>query len=122
MPKNFPSFDMNEACEFFDYEDQNQWAKIEPFVVFDCDDIGATMNAMAFVDVSNDDWATFDAGVEHALSRVNRALEAAGVDLRIASSDLGNNMGYVLIRDNDTPETWAKRVFKKPRKVIDTWA
>ena len=120
--ENFTSFDLNEACDYFDFNDTEQWAKIEPFVVFDCDNVQVEMERADFYDISSDEYEAFQAGVEHALAKVNLALESAGVDLRIASSDLGNNMGYILIKEGDTPKTWAKRVFKKPRRVVDSWA
>jgi hypothetical protein len=40
------------------------------------------------------------------------------VPLEVASSDLGNNMGYVLVRTDDTPETFVQRAMNKIRKWV----
>lgn len=115
------SFDMNEACDHFDFKDQKAWAKIEPFVVFDCDDIQTILEQNDFYDVSEDEYQAFDVGVQHAFEKINAALKAAGVPLEVASSDLGNNMGYVLVRVDDTPESFVKRALKKPVKQVESW-
>jgi hypothetical protein len=112
------TFDMNEACEHFDFEDKKAWAKIEPFVVFDGDDIELVLEQNDFVEITDNEIQAFDVGVEHAYKKINAALRAAGVPLEVASSDLGNNMGYVLVRTDDTPETFVKRVMKKVRNWV----
>jgi len=121
---NFTSFDLNDCCEFFEYEDPTQWDKIKPFIVYDADDMQHVMESefdMELDDADNDTYEAFNAGVQHALRRVNEVLEAAGVDLEIVESDLGNNYGYILTVTGDEPEDFIKRVMKKPRKVVDSW-
>ena len=121
---NFTSFDLNDCCEFFEYEDHTQWDKIKPFIVYDADDMQHVMESefdMDLDDADNDTYEAFNAGVQHALRRVNEVLEAAGVDLEIVESDLGNNYGYILTVTGDEPEDFIKRVMKKPRKVVDSW-
>ena len=121
---NFASFDLNDCCEFFEYEDPTEWDKIKPFIVFDADDATTVMEEefdMDLEDASEDVYEAFNAGAQHALRRVNEALEAAGVDLEIVESDLGNNYGYILTVTGDEPEDFIKRVMKKPRKVVESW-
>lgn len=109
---------MNEACEHFDSEDAKAWAKIEPFVVFDCDDIELVLEQNDFYEITDNEIQAFDVGVEHAFEKINAALRAAGVHLEVASSDLGNNMGYVLVRTDDTPATFVQRAMNKSSKVV----
>ena len=121
---NFTSFDLNDCCEFFEYEDHTQWDKIKPFIVFDGDDMQHVMENefdMDLEEADNNTYEAFNAGVQYALRRVNEVLEAAGVDLEIVESDLGNNYGYILTVTGDEPEDFIKRVMKKPRKVVDSW-
>jgi L-lactate utilization protein LutB len=72
-------------------------------------------------EADNDTYEAFNAGAQYALRRVNEVLEAAGVDLEIVESDLGNNYGYILTVVGDEPEDFIKRVMKKPRKVVESW-
>ena len=121
---NFTSFDLNDCCDFFEYEDHTQWDKIKPFIVFDGDDMQHVMENefdMDLEEADNNTYEAFNAGVQYALRRVNEVLEAAGVDLEIVESDLGNNYGYILTVTGDEPEDFIKRVMKKPRKVVDSW-
>ena len=121
---NFTSFDLNDCCEFFDYEGPTGWDKIKQFIVYDADDMQHVMESVFDMDLDeadNDTYEAFNAGVQHALRRVNEVLEAAGVDLEIVESDLGNNYGYILTVVGDEPEDFIKRVMKKPRKVVESW-
>jgi hypothetical protein len=49
------------------------------------------------------------------------AFEAAGLELEIKSADLGETMGYILTRVDDDPESFVKRVLKKPVQVVEGW-
>jgi hypothetical protein len=49
------------------------------------------------------------------------AFEAAGLELEIKSADLGEAMGYMLTRVDDDPESFVKRVLKKPVMVVEGW-
>jgi hypothetical protein len=43
------------------------------------------------------------------------------LELEIKSADLGEAMGYMLTRVDDTPEDFVKRVLKKPVMMVDSW-
>jgi hypothetical protein len=117
---DFNHFDMNEACDFFDYENQEQWDKIRPYIVHDEADTEEIMED-GFVDVTREEVDAFSAGIEHAFKKLNAALDTAGVPIEIQWTDLGNNGGFVLVRTDDTPETFVHRVMKKPIKRVDSW-
>jgi len=116
----FNHFDLNEACDFFDHEDEKQWARIEPYIIHD---EGRTEEIMQedFVDITREEVDAFSAGIEHAFQQVNSALTTAGVPLEICWADLGNNGGFMLVRTDDTPESFVHRVMKKPIKRVDSW-
>ena len=120
----FSSFDMNEACDHFDCEDQRQWKKIGKFIVADGQEY---LNAMVegfdydAEDVGDGEYEAFDAGVKYALTNINRALEAAGIDIEIKEVDLVESMGFVMVRTDDEPEDFVKRVMKKPVMMVDSW-
>jgi hypothetical protein len=121
---NFTSFDLNDCCEYFESNDPAQWDKIKNFIVYDGDDAKSIMDEefdMYMDEADNTTYEAFDAGIQYALRRVNEVLEAAGVDLEIAQTDLGNNYGYILNVVGDDPEDFIKRVMKKPRRVVDSW-
>lgn len=121
---NFNSFDLNEACDHFDCEDQRAWKKIGRFIVADGQEY---MNAMVEgfdydqEDVGEGEYAAFEAGVKYALTKLNDALEAAGVELEICEVDLVESMGFMLTRVDDTPEDFVKRALKKPVMQVDSW-
>jgi hypothetical protein len=52
---------------------------------------------------------------------MNIAFEAAALDLQVCEVDLVESMGYVLVRADDEPEDWAKRIMKKPVMMVDSW-
>jgi len=120
----FASFDLNECCDHFDCEDQRQWKKIGKFIVADGQEY---LNAMVegfdydAEDVGDGEYEAFDAGVKYALTNINRALEAAGIDLEIKEIDLVESMGFMLVRTDDEPEDFVKRVLKKPVLMVDSW-
>ena len=121
---DFTSFDLNDCCDFFESDDPKQWDKIKTFIVYDADDAAHVLDTEFGIesdDLDNTSYETFDAGIQYALRRVNEVLEAAGVDLEIAQTDLGNNYGYILNVVGDEPEDFIKRVMKKPRRVVDSW-
>ena len=72
-------------------------------------------------DVGDGEYAAFDAGVKYALSKMNTAFEAAGLDLQICQADLVESMGYVMVRADDEPEDFVKRVLKKPVLMVESW-
>jgi hypothetical protein len=118
----FNSFDLNEACDYFDCESQAQWKKIGKFIIADGQEYVDVMEKeFDFEDTGDGEYAAFDAGVRYALTKVNLALEAAGVELEICSADLVEAMGFVLCRVDDDPETFVKRALKKPVVQVDSW-
>ena len=118
----FASFDMNEACDHFDSEKQSNWKKIGKFIIADGQDYVNIMETeFDFEDTTDSEYAAFDAGVKYALSKMNMAFEAAGVDLQVCETDLVESMGFVLVRADDEPEDFVKRVLKKPVMMVDSW-
>lgn len=119
---NFASFDLNEACDHFDCEDQKAWKKIGKFIVADGQEYVDVMEReFDFEDTTDSEYAAFDAGVKYAFTKLNAALEAAGVDLQICEADLVESMGMVLVRCDDEPEDFVKRALKKPVMMVDSW-
>ena len=120
----FASFDLNECCDHFDSEKQSNWRKIGKFIVADGQEY---LNAMVegfdydAEDVGDGEYAAFDAGVKYALTNINRALEAAGIDIEIKEVDLVESMGFVMVRTDDEPEDFVKRALKKPVMMVDSW-
>jgi hypothetical protein len=118
----FNTFDINEACDFFDVDDRKAWNKINQFVVADGQDFHEVMESeFDFEDTGDGEYAAFEAGVKYALTKMNKAFEAAGLELEVQEVDLVESMGYLLVRVDDTPEDFVLRVLKKPRKVVDSW-
>ena len=119
---NFASFDLNEACDHFDCTDQKAWKKIRPFIIADGEEYMEVMEKeFDFEEVTNTDHAVFEAGVKYALSKMNTAFERAGIDLQICEVDLVESMGFMLVRCDDEPEDFVKRVLKKPVMMVDSW-
>ena len=120
---NFASFDLSECCEFFDTEKQSNWKKINKFIVADGQEYGSAMvDGFDFdMDDASNQYEAFDAGVRYALSKVNDALEAAGIDVQICEVDLVESMGFMLVRTDDEPEDFVKRALKKPVLMVDSW-
>jgi len=119
---NFASFDMSECCEFFDSEKQANWKKINKFIVADGQDyLNIMQKEFDFEDVVDAEYAAFEAGVKYALTKMNLAFEAAAVDLQVCEVDLVESMGFVLVRCDDEPEDFVKRVLKKPVFMVDSW-
>jgi len=120
---DFNRFDLNEACDHFDCEKQSNWKKINKFVVADGAEYGAVMvDGFDFdQEDANNQYEAFDAGVRYALTRMQAAFEAAGLELEIKEADLGESMGYMLTRVDDEPEDFVKRVLKKPVLMVDSW-
>ena len=114
---NFNSFDLNECCDHFDFHKQTNWKKINRFVVADGAETGVVLEDAGF----EAEYEAFDAGVRYALTRMQAAFEAAGLELEIKSADLGEAMGYILTRVDDTPEDFVKRVLKKPVMMVESW-
>ena len=120
----FSSFDMNECCDHFDCEDQRLWKKIGKFIVADGQEyVNAMVEGFDYdqEDVGDSEYAAFDAGVKYALTNINRALEAAGIDIEIKEVDLVESMGFVMVRTDDEPEDFVKRALKKPVMMVDSW-
>ena len=119
---NFASFDLNEACDHFDCEDQKQWKKIGKFIIADGQEYVQVMEKeFDFEDTADSEYAAFEAGVKYALTKMNIAFEATGVDLQVCETDLVESMGFVLVRADDEPEDFVKRVLKKPVMMVDSW-
>ena len=120
---SFNSFDLNECCDHFDSTDQKAWKKIRPFVVADGEEYFGVMQdhfQMDEEDIHNS-YEAFVAGVQYALTKMNEAFERAGIELEVQSADLGESMGYMLVRVDDTPEDFVKRVLKKPVLMVEPW-
>ena len=119
---NFASFDMNEACDHFDTMDQKAWKKIGKFIVADGQEyVNVMEQEFDFEDTADGEYAAFDAGVKYALTNINRALEAAGVDIQICEVDMVESMGFLMVRCDDEPEDFVKRALKKPVMMVDSW-
>ncbi len=118
----FPSFDLNEACDFFDSEKQSNWKKIGRFIVADGQEFVNVMETeFDYDEVGDCEYAAFEAGVRYALTRMNIALDAADLPLEVAEVDLVESMGFMLVRTDDTPESFVKRVMKKPVLMVESW-
>ena len=119
---NFRTFDINECCDHFDSEKQSNWKKIGKFIIADGQDYVHVMEKeFDFEDTTDSEYAAFDAGIKYALTKLNAAFEAAGVDLEIQQADMVESYGYMLVRTDDTPEDFVKRVLKKPVMMVDSW-
>ena len=119
---NFASFDINECCDHFDCEKQSNWKKINKFIVADGQEYVQIMEKeFDFEDTTDAEYLAFDAGVKYALSKMNVAFEAAGIDLQVCQADLVESMGFVLVRADDEPEDFVKRVLKKPITMVESW-
>jgi len=118
----FPSFDLNEACDHFDCEKQSNWKKINRFVVAEGQEYARVMlTEFDYDEVTDCEYHAFLAGVKYALARMNVALDAADLPLQVAEVDLVNDYGYMLVRTDDTPESFVKRVMKKPVVMVESW-
>ena len=118
----FNRFDLNEACDYFDCESQSQWRKIGRFIVADGQEYVNVMESeFDFEDTTDSEYAAFDAGIKYAFTKLNAAFAAAGVELEISEVDLVEAMGYMLVRVDDTPEDFVKRVLKKPVVQVESW-
>ena len=118
----FARFDMDDACDHFDTMDQRLWKKIGKFIVADGQEYLNVMESeFDFEDTTDSEYAAFDAGVKYAFTKLNAALEAAGVDLEIKEIDLVEAMGFLLVRTDDEPEDFVKRALKKPVVMVDSW-
>ena len=119
---NFASFDINECCEHFDSEKQSNWKKINKFIVADGQEFAHIMETeFDFEETGAHEYEAFQAGVKYALSKMNVAFEAGGIDLQVCEVDLVESMGFVLVRCDDEPEDFVKRVLKKPVTVVESW-
>ena len=118
----FASFDLNEACDHFDCTDQRAWKKIRPFIVADGEEFAEVLlKDFEFDEVVDSEYEAFQAGVKYALTKMNLAFEKAGVDLQVCEVDLVESMGFMLVRCDDEPEDFVKRVLKKPVMMGDSW-
>ena len=119
---SFASFDINECCDHFDSEKQSNWKKIGKFIVADGQDYVNIMESeFDFEDTTDAEYMAFEAGVKYALTKMNLAFEAAGLDLEVKTADLVESMGYMLVRCDDEPEDFVKRVLKKPVLMVESW-
>ena len=118
----FSSFDLNEACDHFDSMDQKAWRKIGRFIVADGQEYLDVMESeFDFEDTTDSEYAAFDAGVKYALTKMNTALAAAGIDIEVKEVDLVESMGFMLVRSDDDPESFVKRALKKPVLHVESW-
>lgn len=118
----FSRFNMDDACDHFDTMDQKNWKKIGKFIVADGQEyLNVLETEFDFEDTTDSEYAAFDAGVKYAFTKLNKALEAAGVDLEIKEIDLVESMGFLLVRTDDEPEDFVKRALKKPVMMVDSW-
>jgi hypothetical protein len=118
----FASFDLNEACDHFDSEKQSNWKKIGKFIVADGQEYSEILlKEFDFDEVVDNEYLAFEAGVKYALTKMNIAFEAAALDLQVCEVDLVESMGFMLVRCDDEPEDFVKRVMKKPVLMVDSW-
>ena len=118
----FASFDLNEACDHFDTMDQKLWKKIGKFIVADGQEYVEVMEQeFDFEDTTDSEYAAFEAGVKYALTKMNIALQAAGIDIEVKEVDLVESMGFMLVRTDDEPEDFVKRALKKPVLHVESW-
>ena len=118
----FNSFDLNECCDHFDSTDQKAWKKIRPFIVADGEEFTEVLlKDFEFDEVVDSEYEAFQAGVKYALTKMNTAFEKAGVDLQVCEVDLVESYGYMLVRTDDEPEDFVKRVLKKPVLMVESW-
>ena len=118
----FASFDLNECCDHFDSTDQRAWKKIRPFIVADGEEYAEVMlKEFDYDEVNDGEYEAFQAGVKYALTKMNLALEKAGIDVQVCEVDLVESMGYMLVRTDDEPEDFVKRVLKKPVMMVESW-
>ena len=118
----FASFDLNECCDHFDSEKQSNWRKIGKFIVADGQEYVNVMETeFDFEDTTDSEYEAFRAGVMYALTKMNIAFEAAALDLEVKEVDLVESMGFMLVRTDDEPESFVKRVMKKPVMMVDSW-
>ena len=120
----FASFDLNECCDHFDSEKQSNWKKIGKFIVADGQEyLDAMVEGFDYdaEDVGDGEYEAFRAGVMYALTKMNTAFEAAALDLEVKEVDLVESMGFMLVRTDDEPESFVKRVMKKPVMMVDSW-
>ena len=119
---NFASFDINECCDHFDSEKQSNWKKINKFIIADGQEYAHIMEQeFDFEETGSHEYEAFAAGVKYALTKMNIAFDAAAVDLQICEVDLVESMGFVLVRCDDEPEDFVKRVMKKPVPMVESW-
>ena len=121
---NFDSFDINECCDHFEAENPKAWKKINKFIVADGQEyLHVLVHDFDYerAEVGEGEYGAFDAGVKYALTKMNAAFDAAGIDLQVCQADLVESMGYVLTRTDDTPEDFVKRVLKKPITMVESW-
>ena len=119
---DFNSFDLNEACDHFDSTSQASWKKIGKFIVGDSQEYLHVMETeFDFEDTTDSEYEAFVKGVQYAMTRMNLAFDAAGLELEVKEADLGEGMGFVLTRVDDTPEDFVKRVLKKPVQIVESW-
>jgi hypothetical protein len=119
---NFRTFDINECCDHFDSEKQGNWKKIGKFIIADGQEYVNVMETeFDFEDTTDSEYMAFDSGIKYALTKLNAAFEAAGIDLEIQTADMVESMGFMLVRTDDTPESFVKRVMKKPVMMVESW-
>ena len=121
---NFASFDINECCDHFDSEKQSNWKKIGKFIVADGQEYTQVLVDEFDYDreeLEGGEYEIFEAGVKYALTKMNIAFEAAGLDLQICQADLVESMGFVMVRADDEPEDFVKRVLKQPVLMVESW-
>jgi hypothetical protein len=120
----FASFDLNECCDHFDSEKQSNWKKIGKFIVADGQEYTQVLVDHFDFDsesLEGNEYEAFEAGVKYALTKMNIAFEAAGVDLQVCEVDLVESMGFMMVRADDEPSDFVKRVLKKPVTVVESW-
>lgn len=118
----FDSFDINECCDHFDSEKQSNWKKVGKFIVADGQEYAEVMlKEFDYDEVGEGEYEAFQAGVKYALTKMNIALDAADLPLELKEVDLVESFGFMLVRTDDTPESFVKRVMKKPVVMVESW-
>lgn len=70
------------------------------------------LNHEKFYDITDDEYAACDAGIQAAMRAVNATLRRMNVDYEIVEVDLAESMGFMLVAKDATPKQAAKNIKK----------
>ncbi len=70
------------------------------------------LNHEKFYDITDDEYAACDAGIQAAMRAVNATLRRMNADYEIVEVDLAESMGFMLVAEGATPKQVAKNIKK----------